>query len=203
MPGACGGWSPLRRGSQRHHITARFPAARDGIQRPSARPLTPSEPRRQPPATSVALGRVASPRSPGPSPREARHGRVGDFTVREPMVLGHEIVGHVAARGAGGKGPAVGPPVAVHPATPCDRDGQASPGHGAWPIGCLVTAVLRHKGAAEVTCERPPRHPLHIAAASGATATLRAGETDDGAWPDQPRSTSPTTGSSPPRSFWS
>ncbi|MFD4408661.1 alcohol dehydrogenase catalytic domain-containing protein [Streptomyces sp. NPDC058476] len=157
----------------------------------------------QPPASGVALGRVASPRSPGPSPREARHGRVGDFTIREPMVLGHEIVGHVAARGAGGKGPAVGPPVAVHPATPCDRDGQASPGHGAWPIGCLVTAVLRHKGAAEVTRERPPRHPLHIAAASGATATLRAGETDDGAWPDQPRSTSPTTGSSPPRSFWS
>ena len=54
-------------------------------------------------------------------------GAVGDFAVREPMVLGHEVVGTVAAVGpgvdihGGGTGPAVGDPVAVHPATPCGQ----------------------------------------------------------------------------------
>ncbi|WP_370964118.1 L-idonate 5-dehydrogenase [Amycolatopsis sp. cg9] len=48
-------------------------------------------------------------------------GAVGDFTVREPMVLGHEVAGHVAALGAGVPGPATGVPVAIHPATPCDE----------------------------------------------------------------------------------
>ncbi|GAB3970559.1 L-idonate 5-dehydrogenase [Actinoallomurus acanthiterrae] len=46
-------------------------------------------------------------------------GSVGDFQVREPLVLGHEVVGRVAALGAGTDGPAVGTPVAIHPATPC------------------------------------------------------------------------------------
>ncbi|MGI5442331.1 L-idonate 5-dehydrogenase [Streptomyces shenzhenensis] len=48
-----------------------------------------------------------------------RHGGVGDFRLREPMVLGHEVVGTVVGYGAGASGPAVGTAVAVHPATPC------------------------------------------------------------------------------------
>ncbi|MFD5132692.1 L-idonate 5-dehydrogenase [Streptomyces olindensis] len=48
-----------------------------------------------------------------------RHGGVGDFRLREPMVLGHEVVGTVVEYGAGASGPAPGTPVAVHPATPC------------------------------------------------------------------------------------
>ncbi|MCX4232487.1 L-idonate 5-dehydrogenase [Streptomyces ortus] len=51
-----------------------------------------------------------------------RHGGVGDFRLREPMVLGHEIVGTVLAYGAGAGAdgtPAPGTAVAVHPATPC------------------------------------------------------------------------------------
>ncbi|MFD0312036.1 L-idonate 5-dehydrogenase [Streptomyces sp. NPDC127119] len=49
-----------------------------------------------------------------------RHGGVGDFRLREPMVLGHEIVGTVLAYGAGADAaPAPGTAVAVHPATPC------------------------------------------------------------------------------------
>src|SRR5262245_47259663 len=50
-------------------------------------------------------------------------GRVGDFRVAEPMILGHEVAGRVALRGAGTAGaagaPPVGTPVAIHPATPC------------------------------------------------------------------------------------
>ncbi|WP_033328557.1 L-idonate 5-dehydrogenase [Streptomyces yerevanensis] len=48
-----------------------------------------------------------------------RHGGVGDFRLREPMVLGHEVVGTVVSYGAGGDGPAPGTAVAVHPATAC------------------------------------------------------------------------------------
>ncbi|WP_445515088.1 L-idonate 5-dehydrogenase [Streptomyces sp. NEAU-174] len=60
-----------------------------------------------------------------------RHGGVGDFRLQEPMVLGHEVVGTVVAYGEGATGPAVGTPVAVHPATPCEvcpecADGRAN-----------------------------------------------------------------------------
>ena len=49
-----------------------------------------------------------------------RHGGVGDFRLKEPMLLGHEVVGTVVAYGAPDtSSPAVGTAVAVHPATPC------------------------------------------------------------------------------------
>jgi L-idonate 5-dehydrogenase len=54
-----------------------------------------------------------------------RHGRVGDFVLREPLTLGHEVVGTVTAVGrpldADRPVPELGTPVAVHPATPCGR----------------------------------------------------------------------------------
>jgi L-idonate 5-dehydrogenase len=46
-------------------------------------------------------------------------GAVGDFALREPMVLGHEVVGVLREVGADTKASAPGTPVAVHPATPC------------------------------------------------------------------------------------
>jgi L-idonate 5-dehydrogenase len=51
-------------------------------------------------------------------------GRVGLSVLREPMVLGHEVVGRVDEPAADGTGPAVGTPVAIHPARfcgTCDR----------------------------------------------------------------------------------
>ncbi len=68
-------------------------------------------------AVAVALGGIC-----GSDLHYYHRGRVGDFAVSEPMVLGHEVVGRVAALGAGVEGPAapaVGTAVAVHPATPC------------------------------------------------------------------------------------
>ncbi|MFD5858122.1 L-idonate 5-dehydrogenase [Streptomyces chartreusis] len=50
-----------------------------------------------------------------------RHGGVGDFRLREPMLLGHEVVGTVVAYGEGASGPLAGTAVAVHPAAPCGR----------------------------------------------------------------------------------
>ena len=46
-----------------------------------------------------------------------RHGAVGPSILREPMILGHEIVGTVAQPAADGTGPPSGADVAVHPAT--------------------------------------------------------------------------------------
>lgn len=47
------------------------------------------------------------------------HGRVGDFVVKSPLVLGHEIAGTVAAVGANVKGVLVGTRVAVNPSRWC------------------------------------------------------------------------------------
>lgn len=46
-----------------------------------------------------------------------RHGAVGAFTLKTPLVLGHEVVGRVAVDPAGRW--AAGTPVAIHPASPC------------------------------------------------------------------------------------
>ena len=54
------------------------------------------------------------------------HGAAGESILKDPMVLGHEVVGVVARAAADGTGPAVGTPVAVHPATP-------GPGAGKYP----------------------------------------------------------------------
>jgi L-idonate 5-dehydrogenase len=66
-------------------------------------------------AVAVALGGIC-----GSDLHYFHRGSVGDFHLAEPMVLGHEVVGHIAAWGADVDGPAVGTPVAIHPATPCD-----------------------------------------------------------------------------------
>ena len=50
------------------------------------------------------------------------HGAAGESILKEPMVLGHEIVGVVLQQAADGTGPAAGTPVAVHPATPAPGD---------------------------------------------------------------------------------
>lgn len=46
-------------------------------------------------------------------------GRVGDFALREPLVLGHEVSGEIEALGEGVSGLAVGARVAVNPSRPC------------------------------------------------------------------------------------
>lgn len=48
-----------------------------------------------------------------------RHGAVGAFTLREPLTLGHEVVGVVAEDPSGSLVP--GTSVAIHPATPCNH----------------------------------------------------------------------------------
>jgi L-idonate 5-dehydrogenase len=49
------------------------------------------------------------------------HGRVGDFAVREPLVLGHEVAGEVIETGTEVSRVKVGDRVAVNPSLPCWR----------------------------------------------------------------------------------
>jgi L-iditol 2-dehydrogenase len=49
------------------------------------------------------------------------HGRIGSFVVRDPMVLGHESSGRIAALGEGATKHAVGDRVALEPGVPCGR----------------------------------------------------------------------------------
>jgi L-idonate 5-dehydrogenase len=55
------------------------------------------------------------------------HGAAGESILREPMILGHEVVGTVQTAAPDGSGPAVGTQVAVHPATPKPVEGVRYP----------------------------------------------------------------------------
>jgi len=175
-------------------------------------------------------------------------GAAGESVLREPLLLGHEVVGTVAVAAADGSGPAAGTRVAVHPATAGPGDGSRypadspnlSPGAtylgsaarfphrpgafaeqvalpsrmlrplpdglslrdaaiiepasvawhavaragdvagrralvvGSGPIGALVIAVLRLKGAAEIIAVDMYERPLAIARELGADRTILA-----------------------------
>jgi L-iditol 2-dehydrogenase len=49
------------------------------------------------------------------------HGRIGSFVVREPLILGHESAGRVAALGSEVTKHAVGDRVTLEPGVPCGR----------------------------------------------------------------------------------
>lgn len=180
-----------------------------------------------------------------------KHGAAGQSILREPMVLGHEVVGVVAVPARDGSGPAAGVPVAVHPArysesavrSPADRPnisggvtylGSAArlphtaggfaehvvlptgmlrelpanvplrtaaliePASVAWhavnragdlagkrvlvigagPIGSLIVAAARARGAAEIIAVDLHELPLRIATEVGATRTLLASDAE-------------------------
>lgn len=75
-------------------------------------------------AVAVALGGIC-----GSDLHYYHRGAVGDFRVREPLVLGHEVVGHVAVLGPDADGPTVDTPVAIHPATPCGTCRECTQSH--------------------------------------------------------------------------
>ena len=52
-----------------------------------------------------------------------QHGRVGDLVVEEPLILGHEVAGVIAAVGPGVDPARIGERVAVDPQRPCRRCG--------------------------------------------------------------------------------
>jgi L-iditol 2-dehydrogenase len=57
-----------------------------------------------------------------------REGRIGDFVVTAPLVLGHEASGRVIELGMGATGPAPGTLVAIEPGVPCRHCDQCRSG---------------------------------------------------------------------------
>ncbi len=49
------------------------------------------------------------------------HGRIGEYVVREPMIVGHELAGDVVAIGPDVRGLAIGTRVALEPGVTCGR----------------------------------------------------------------------------------
>ena len=78
------------------------------------------ENRREPePGPGQVLVRIANGGICGSDLHYFLHGGFGVVRLREPMVLGHEIAGHVATLGEGVAGPKPGTLVAVNPSSPC------------------------------------------------------------------------------------
>ena len=57
------------------------------------------------------------------------HGGFGAIRLKEPMILGHEVCGHVARVGSGVSGLNAGDLVAVSPSRPCGRCAYCREGH--------------------------------------------------------------------------
>lgn len=76
-------------------------------------PLVPRTPNPDEAVVEIAYGGIC-----GSDLHYWLHGAAGESILRQPLVLGHEVVGTVKEAAANGTGPAAGTRVAVHPATP-------------------------------------------------------------------------------------
>ena len=80
------------------------------------------------PSEGEVLVRILSVGVCGSDVHYYEHGRIGDFVVRSPLVLGHESSGQVAEVGKGVSPARVGERVAIEPGEPCGRCDQCRTG---------------------------------------------------------------------------
>ncbi len=80
------------------------------------------------PAPDEVLIRVASVGTCGSDVHYYEHGRIGDFVVEQPLVLGHEPSGVVVARGKDARRHEIGARVALEPGVPCSVCGECKAG---------------------------------------------------------------------------
>jgi len=85
------------------------------------RVLSVQDAERPSPGPGEALVRVHQAGICGSDMHLYRHGRIGAIVLDEPLVMGHECMGHVEAVGPGVDDSLVGARVAVEPAIPCGR----------------------------------------------------------------------------------
>lgn len=81
------------------------------------------------PAPHEVLVEVAAVGVCGSDVHYFRHGRIGDYVVTAPMILGHELSGRITAVGSGVDTGRVGQRVAIEPQHPCRRCRQCMSGH--------------------------------------------------------------------------
>jgi len=80
------------------------------------------------PAPDEVLIQVASVGVCGSDVHYYREGRIGDFVVNAPLVLGHEVSGRIVAVGASVSQDRIGQRVAIEPQRPCRVCAQCSAG---------------------------------------------------------------------------
>ncbi len=81
------------------------------------------------PGDGDALVRVTSVGVCGSDVHYYEHGRIGAYVVTEPLVLGHEAGGEIAAVGSDVAGLTVGQRVSIEPGVPCRNCAQCLSGH--------------------------------------------------------------------------
>ena len=99
-----------------------------------AKDLRIEERQSQPPSPGEVQISVATGGVCGSDLHYYNHGGIGSIRLREPMILGHEVSGHVAAIGQNVKGLSEGDLVAVSPSRPC---GQCRYCHNGQQNQCL------------------------------------------------------------------
>jgi L-iditol 2-dehydrogenase len=80
------------------------------------------------PGPDQVLVRIAAVGVCGSDVHYYQHGRIGEFVVREPLVLGHEASGVVVGRGVAATRHEPGQRVALEPGVPCGRCAQCRAG---------------------------------------------------------------------------
>src|SRR2546429_9550406 len=80
------------------------------------------------PSEGEVLVRILSVGVCGSDVHNYEHGRIGDFVVSSPLVLGHESSGQIIEVGKGVSPARVGERVAIEPGEPCGRCDQCREG---------------------------------------------------------------------------
>jgi L-iditol 2-dehydrogenase len=113
------------------------------------------------PAQDEVLVRILSVGVCGSDVHYYEHGRIGDFVVLSPLVLGHESSGQIVEVGSGVSAARVGERVAIEPGAPCGRCSQCRAGrynlcpdirfHGTPPVDGTLSEFVAVKSALAFT----------------------------------------------------
>jgi L-iditol 2-dehydrogenase len=126
------------------------------------------------PADDEVLIRVASVGVCGSDVHYFRAGRVGEFVVGQPLVLGHEAAGTIVAAGRDVPGDRIGQRVAIEPQRPCRVCAQCTAGRYNLCPDMTFYATPPVDGAfcEYVTIQAPFAHPVPDRVSDDAAALL-------------------------------
>lgn len=126
------------------------------------------------PADDEVLIKVASVGVCGSDVHYYREGRIGDFVVDAPLVLGHEVSGRIVATGAQVPDGRVGERVAIEPQRPCRVCAQCAAGRYNLCPFMEFYATPPVDGAFQdyVTIQAPFAHPVPDSVSDDAAALL-------------------------------
>jgi L-iditol 2-dehydrogenase len=126
------------------------------------------------PGPGDVLVRVAAVGVCGSDVHYFRHGRIGDFVVDAPLVLGHELSGVIVAVGDGVDAGRIGQRVAIEPQKPCHRCHECQAGrYNLCPhMEFYATPPIDGAFTGYVTIEQEFAHPVPDSMSDEAAALL-------------------------------